>query len=108
MERLLLGLRAALSGNARETRRLLSAESMGPVMDDAQWGWHIADVLATANCNTEALDALSRAVAQGLSNVDMLERDDMCLREIRSDRRFATIVERARRASANLDHIAAH
>jgi eukaryotic-like serine/threonine-protein kinase len=102
LERLALAMRAMLSGEPDVTRRLLAPESMGPMMDDAQWGWHMADILAEGGLLTDAIDVLSRAVAQGMSNVDMLEHEDQCLRMLRSDPRFSVMLNRARLAASNI------
>lgn len=53
MGRLLLAFRAAFAGRSEETRRLLSPEAMGPMLDDPQYGWHMADALGLAGLRVE-------------------------------------------------------
>lgn len=81
---------------APNVRQLLDSEAMRAMMADAQWGWHIADVLASANMQSEALEALSHAVDGGLSNMSMLEHDDHCLDSLRANPGFEEILRRAR------------
>jgi serine/threonine-protein kinase len=99
IERLILAMRAALSSDKERVRQLLNSEAMRAMMDDAQWGWHIADVLASANLQSEALEALSHAVDGGLSNMSMLEHGDHCLDSLRSNPGFEEIMGRARRTA---------
>jgi serine/threonine protein kinase len=96
MERLILAMQAALSCETERVRQLLDSEAMRAMMADAQWGWHIADVLASANMQSEALEALSHAVDGGLSNMSMLEHDDHCLDSLRANPGFEEILRRAR------------
>jgi TolB-like protein/Flp pilus assembly protein TadD len=96
MERLVLAMRAALSSDAERVRQLLDSDAMRAMTDDAQWGWHVADVLASANMQSEALEALRRAVEGGLSNLSMLEHDDHCLDALRANPHFEEILKRAR------------
>jgi TolB-like protein len=97
MERIVQAMRAAFSEDRDRVRELLGTDEIHAMTEDAQWGWHIADVLALARLDDDALDALSRAVGGGLSNMSMLEHEDQCLDRLRASPRFPPIIERARR-----------
>jgi eukaryotic-like serine/threonine-protein kinase len=103
--RMLLAFRAAFSGRQEEVRRLLAPDAMGPMLDDAQYGWHIADALALAGLREQALQVLSRAVGQGFWNVDMLATDDPCFAALRSDQQFIAILDRARMGMASIEQV---
>jgi tetratricopeptide (TPR) repeat protein len=95
---------AALDGNSEPAKALVDHPNMSALAaHDAQWGWHLSEVLALAGHAEQALDALAQAVNNGLSNVVMIESRDAMLAAVRNHHRFPSILAKAKRLDAELD-----
>jgi hypothetical protein len=93
----------AIDGNPEAARALNeSAVMQSLAAHDAQWGWHLCEILALAGLVNDALNGLDQAVQNGFSNIEMMASRDAMFASIRSHERFPSILAHAARRDAEL------
>jgi hypothetical protein len=88
----------ALRGERGELLRIMTPELRAAAKWDDIFSWWAADCFALVDERDTALDFLERAVDFGIINYPFLAEHEPFLANIRSEPRFARLMERVRRA----------
>jgi non-specific serine/threonine protein kinase len=100
--RFMLLLKYGMLKDRERAFQILTADFQETCRRDPEWSYNVAEDLSLLGANKEALDWLENAVNRGFYNYEAMECD-LFLENIRGEKRFKELLERAKVESARFE-----